>query len=75
MIAEYYLDYEYVTACKAVRSYWPGKVHDVVGITDDPKMLIFYCLNPVGVSVLCRLVPESFGLLSSVRQSGAFYGG
>ena len=56
-------------------TYWPGKVHDVVKLTEDPGILILGGLTPFGVGVVYRLNPGNFGLLSSVRPSGVFYGG
>ena len=51
-------------------TYWPGKVYDGVGITEDPSILIFDGLKPFEVSVVCRLVPGNFVLVSSVHPSG-----
>ena len=39
----------YVTPRKAVDYLLAGKVHDVVGITGNPKMLILDGLTPFGV--------------------------
>ena len=60
---------------KPVITYWPGRVHDVVGIVGDPRILILDGSIPSGVSVVCRLVPGNLVLVSSVRPSGVPYGG
>ena len=66
-----------------VITYWPENVHDVDGITGDPRIFILDGLTPFGVSVcfslrvssvLCRFAPGHFILLSSVRPSSVPYG-
>lgn len=60
-----------------VISCWRGKVHDVIGISGDPRILISDGLTPCIVelsSVVRRWVPGNFVLVISVRPSGVFYG-
>ena len=45
------MDYKYVTARKADNYLLAGKVHDVVGISGDPRILILDGLTPFEVSV------------------------
>ena len=40
---------------RPVITYWPRKVHGVVRITDDSRILILDGLTPFGVSVECRV--------------------
>ena len=62
---------------KPLITYWPGKVHGVVGITEELTILILDGLTPSGSvsSVVCRMVSRNFGLLSSVRPGVVFCGG
>ena len=49
------MDYKYVTARKAGDYLLARNVHDMVGITGDPRILILDGLTPCGVSVECRV--------------------
>ena len=69
-IAEHYSDYKYVTARKAANYLLAGKIHDMVGITGDPRILLLDGLRPFEISVVCQFVPGHFVLVDSVRRSG-----
>ena len=54
------MDFRHVTARKSGNTHWPRKVHDVVGITGDLRILIMDGLTPFGdgggvSSVECRV--------------------
>ena len=57
----------YVTPRKAVDYLLAGKVHDVVGITGIPRILILDGLTPFGASVECRVSLSSGELVCSAR--------
>ena len=63
----------YVTPRKAVDYLLAGKVHDVVGITGNPRILILDGLTPFGASVECR-VSLSSGELRSAQLGSSGWG-
>jgi len=63
----------YVTPRKAVDYLLAGKVHDVVGITGIPRILILDGLTPFGASVECR-VSLSSGELRSAQLGSSGWG-
>lgn len=58
------MDYKYLTAREAGSYAVAGKVHYVVEISGDPRILIFDGLTPFRVSIVCRSVPGKIDLIS-----------